>query len=217
MIELSPKQFQSTISSFRHIVFDFDGVIKDSLEAKAEAFCSLFPNSPETLHESIRNHHYSHGGVSRYKKLPIYCNLAGITPTPELINQFTRDLERLMINRVVDSPWVPGALQLITNASVHHNLYILSATPQREIEAITNRLQIGHYFTQIIGSPADKTDYLKRLSHRYPGQNSICFIGDSYSDASASFGANIPFIFRRHTKNLMTSLDCYVVPNLVSG
>ena len=43
---------------------DFDGVIKDSVKAKTEAFHELFKNCEDNLVEKIKFHHTQNGGLS---------------------------------------------------------------------------------------------------------------------------------------------------------
>ena len=59
------------------IFWDFDGVIKDSVSVKADAFEQLF--SPFGIElAKVRKHHEKNGGISRYEKIPIYLNWASV-------------------------------------------------------------------------------------------------------------------------------------------
>ena len=51
------------------IVFDLDGVILESLEAKTDAFSELYNEYGENIVSKVRNYHLQNGGVSRFKKL----------------------------------------------------------------------------------------------------------------------------------------------------
>ena len=53
--------------TLKAIIFDFDGVICESVEAKTEAFRKVFLDYPEHLDEIIA-YHMTQGGVSRYIK-----------------------------------------------------------------------------------------------------------------------------------------------------
>ena len=49
------------------VIFDFDGVIVESLDVKADAFRSLFADHPEHVDQIVRLHR-ENLGVSRYEK-----------------------------------------------------------------------------------------------------------------------------------------------------
>jgi len=49
------------------IIFDFDGVILESVGVKKEAFRRLFQYYPEKVDEIV-NYHMQQGGLSRYRK-----------------------------------------------------------------------------------------------------------------------------------------------------
>ena len=54
--------------NIKSIIFDFDGVILDSLEAKSEAFEELYADYGTSIVKKVRKYHLSNGGVSRQKK-----------------------------------------------------------------------------------------------------------------------------------------------------
>ena len=58
----------------RNIIFDFDGVILESVDIKTQAFAELFSEYPDHL-EDIIKHHKNNSGVSRYEKIKYYLNL----------------------------------------------------------------------------------------------------------------------------------------------
>ena len=60
----------SIINNYEIIFWDFDGVIKESLNAKSEAFKFLFKEESNEVKNFIENHHKNNGGISRYEKMP---------------------------------------------------------------------------------------------------------------------------------------------------
>ena len=63
------------IKKYNLIIFDFDGVIKNSLEVKSKAFERLFESYGKLITKKIKAHHKKNEGLSRYKKIPIYLSL----------------------------------------------------------------------------------------------------------------------------------------------
>ena len=61
-------------NQIKAIVFDFDGVIVDSVPIKTEAFRELYwPYGEEVVHK-VAEHHIKNGGLPRSKKFKIYHN-----------------------------------------------------------------------------------------------------------------------------------------------
>ena len=63
--------------SAKAIFWDFDGVIKDSVSLKSDAFSELFSSSDKAVVNKINEHHELNGGVSRYEKIPLYLEWSG--------------------------------------------------------------------------------------------------------------------------------------------
>ena len=68
------------MTNYKILFWDFDGVIKDSVEVKTQAFFQLFEPFGELVAEKVRKHHEAHGGMSRFDKFPIYLQWAGLEP-----------------------------------------------------------------------------------------------------------------------------------------
>ena len=54
------------------IIFDFDGVILDSVDVKTRAFESIYLPYGQEIAAEVVAHHEAHGGVSRYQKFRLY-------------------------------------------------------------------------------------------------------------------------------------------------
>ena len=91
------------------IFWDFDGVIKESLEVKSNAFFKLFEKFGHDIALKVRSHHEDNSGVSRYEKLPVYLSWAGKKPTENLISEYSVKLSKLVKQDVIESKWVPLA------------------------------------------------------------------------------------------------------------
>ena len=52
----------------RNIIFDFDGVISESVGVKADGFAMIYKEYGTNIVDKVLNHHYANGGVSRYEK-----------------------------------------------------------------------------------------------------------------------------------------------------
>lgn len=184
------------------VILDFDGVIKESLDAKAEAFCSLFDTAdPQALHE-IREHHLRNGGISRQVKIPIYMQIAGLGVEQQSVEEKLDELSSIIVENVLNSNWVPGAREYLCTNPFNQNLYVASATPGKELELICKRSRIFEYFTEIYGSENSKKDSCRTILEREKCNPGDCvFIGDSLSDYLPAMELRVPFILRRHMHN----------------
>lgn len=92
---------------------DADGVIKDSVSVKSDAFELLFLPFGDKVAKKVKKHHEENGGMSRYDKLPIYLNWAGEDSSKELICKFEQKFYQLVKKQVIKSPWVVGVLEYL--------------------------------------------------------------------------------------------------------
>ena len=67
-----PHKTKAIIKCASIVFWDFDGVIKDSVEVKAAAFERLFLPYGAEIARRVRQHHEAHGGMSRFDKVPLY-------------------------------------------------------------------------------------------------------------------------------------------------
>ncbi|WP_071961579.1 HAD hydrolase-like protein [Synechococcus sp. RS9916] len=184
---------RASIDNYDTFVFDFDGVIKDSVPAKSKAFSLLFSSYPSVLPRIVA-HHLANGGISRDYKLPLYMSWCGIDPSDINVSTYTSSFSSIVSSLVINSPFVLGIYNYLEFLSSNSKrLYILSATPQQEIIDISLALQLTQYFStkNIYGHPATKSSILQRLSLTSP----VLFFGDSLSDFQSSIDSNVDFVF----------------------
>ena len=208
------------IKKAKTIFWDFDGVIKDSVSVKSDAFEELFLPFGSDVAKKIRMHHEDNGGMSRYDKLPIYLNLAGEKNSTDSISKYEKQFSKLVMNRVINSPWVEGVLEYIKTNYKAQKFFLITATPQKEIEEILKKLQISKYFKKVIGSPTNKKDAIKIiLSNENINLDDSIMIGDSCSDYEAAKENNVFFVFRKTdlNKKLQKKLKCQMIENFIDG
>ena len=54
------------------IIFDFDGVIVESVKVKSNAFSELYKQFGKDVVQKVIRHHEANGGVSRFEKIKYY-------------------------------------------------------------------------------------------------------------------------------------------------
>jgi len=194
------------------VFWDFDGVIKDSIDAKSKAFEELFSDYGENLVNRIRLHHQKNSGVSRYQKIPLYLSWVDANVTDERIEEYVAKFSKAVKQSVISSPWVPGVWGYI-KANFKRQVYVIvTATPQDEIEEILDRLQLRLFFHEVYGSPIDKSNVIRDflISHDYCPEKTLV-VGDSKTDFIAAKNNSVPFLLRPHKYNRDLQFECRVL------
>jgi phosphoglycolate phosphatase-like HAD superfamily hydrolase len=194
------------LDKYKIVFWDFDGVIKESVEVKTKAFQELFCSFGDELIKKITIHHINNGGMSRFKKIPIYLEFAGIKPTDNIIKEYCDLFSVLVEDSVINSNWVPGVHQIICSCKNEGQHFVLvTATPQEEIERILFRLKIINNFSNIFGSPVTKSDAINSSLKLYNVRpKDAIMIGDSIADLEASQNAGTDFLLRRTPENIVS-------------
>lgn len=192
----------------RVVFWDFDGVIKESVAVKADAFHALFLPHGREIAERVRAHHLAHGGVSRYEKLPVYLEWAGHPAGEDLVAEYARRYSQLVENAVVAADWVPGAREALSARRDGQSFVLVSATPESELRRILERLDILDRFEAVIGSPMPKHLGIQAFLDRLGVEPvSALLIGDSPEDRGAAEKCGIAFLLRRTPENRRTMPD----------
>ena len=196
------------IKSARVIFWDFDGVIKDSVPVKTEAFRKLFSSFGTGIVEKVVEHHLENGGVSRYKKISHYFKAyLKKNISQEELDHYSNKFSKLVVNEVINSPWIAGVELFLRGNEYNQDFILVTGTPQDEIEIILKHLNLTELFISIHGSPKEKTQMVSDSLKKYNYKRSDCIlIGDSSTDLNAAYENNINFIFRG-SKNISNTFN----------
>mgnify|MGYP006087869139 CR=1 FL=1 len=201
------------------IFWDFDGVIKDSLEVKASAFENLFLEYDQTILKQIKKHHLEFSGISRFEKIPIYLDFVGITPTKINIEKYIDKFSTLVKQSVIDSPWIPGVTDYIKSNYKSKQFIIITAAPKFEIDEILMELGLTNFFLDVYGAPISKTKAITLAIEKfqYDSKKTI-MIGDSMSDYKAALKNNVSFVLKQTEFNiaLQKDLNCLMLRDFIN-
>lgn len=198
------------------VLWDFDGVIKDSVDVKTRAFVALFMPFGARIAEQVRAHHEAHGGMSRFEKIPRYLAMAGEIPTEDRVASLCAEFGTRVVDEVIRAPWVPGVESYLRSNPRSQRFALISATPQDELFVILDRLDLRSNFDIVHGAPTTKADGVADSLGRFRLRGSDCaFVGDALSDQTAAAAHGVPFILRRHEANTSVFRD-YQGPALTS-
>ena len=96
------------IKKSKSIIWDFDGVIKDSVDLKGEAFKKLFDDQKIYIKNKIYQHHNANGGLSRFKKLEKYLDWSSHENTIKNLNLFAKKFSDLIVKEVINANYIEG-------------------------------------------------------------------------------------------------------------
>ena len=180
----------------RAIIFDFDGVILDSVDIKTKAFARLFEDhGPEVARQAVE-HHLTHCGVSRFRKFEhIYEHILHRPMPKGESERLGERFSELVFDEVVKAAWIPGAPEFLAQHSARYRCFIASGTPQDELERIVRLRDLEKYFTGVFGSPATKEQITRRIFQEHGLQNNeTVFVGDAMTDFDAATACEVRFV-----------------------
>lgn len=178
-----------TYKNIKNIIFDFDGVILDSLDCKTEAFYQMYIPFGENIANKVKQYHILHGGVSRFEKFKIWHKeYLDVDLTENEIEELAEQFSELVFEKVINSDPIPGAIEFIKQHSKDFNFFIISGTPDDEIKKISDSIGISEDFKEILGSPKNKKEWCTYLKSEYDDikSSNTLFLGDAKSDYEAA-------------------------------
>ena len=189
---------ENITSSVHAIAFDFDGVLAESVEVKTCAYTLLFAEEEGEAINQFIDYHIKNGGVSRFEKIRVfYKDILQRPLSDKRFQELALRFSSLVVDKVVAAPWVEGAREFLNKHEKQYNFFIVSGTPEDELNEIVRRRGMDHYFDAVRGSPKDKVTLLSEIIEEYnlkPGK--MMFVGDAETDWNAAKKLGLPFLWR---------------------
>ncbi len=178
------------------IFFDFDGVIVDSVELKVEAFRDMYKDYGPDVVDAVEAYQRYHGGMARrYKFIHFEEEILGRKRDDASIEKLCQTYSDLVEEKVVNTAYLPGALEFLEAYSSEIPFFIISGTPEPELQRITNRRNITAHFSEVRGSPISKDDAIRHFLSVGPFQPPrTVMVGDAITDHDAAKVTNVPFV-----------------------
>jgi len=180
------------------IVFDFDGVLVESVDVKTRAFAALYAEYGDRIVQQVVDHHLEHGGVSRFEKFRYYQEvLLGKILTKEKEVHLGDRFSEYVEDAVVESAYVLGAYEFLENNYRSTPLFVASGTPDQELKRIISRRNMNHYFVSVHGSPAKKGAIIGEILTTHGlNPDRVLMVGDAIADYEGASVAGVKFIGR---------------------
>jgi phosphoglycolate phosphatase-like HAD superfamily hydrolase len=191
------------------ILWDFDGVIAESVDVKGEAFREMYLKYGVDIADKVLAHHMENGGVSRYDKFKEWHEIfLGKALTKDEIDTLANEFSNLVVDKVIAAPLIPGILDFLKANHNSINFYVISATPDKEIKEIVKKMNLSSYFKGVMGSPTSKSQWVDKLRQDIEmNSETTLFVGDSTSDYKAATVSKLKFVLREVEYNKETFKD----------
>jgi len=178
------------------ILWDFDGVILDSMKIRTEGFLAIFSKFEKSKINQLINYHLENGGLSRYIKIKYFFEEIQLESIDQkTILSYADKFSIIMREKLTDkNNLIKDTVEFIKFNHESYKFHIVSGSDQEELQYLCKELGITEYFESIHGSPTPKTELVANVIrlNTYV-KNKVCLIGDSINDYNAAKENNISF------------------------
>jgi phosphoglycolate phosphatase-like HAD superfamily hydrolase len=185
------------------LALDFDGTLVESNNIKDSAFETIFCEWPEHTGTMMR-WHLTHDSIERGEKFRYFVEeVLALPGQNDLIEKLSSRFGQLTQEAIIECPYVKGAHEFLEYIRNRVSVYLVSATPQLDLDQIIKARGLGGYFKDLYGAPISKIETLKQIMlSENVSVNEILFVGDSPEDQQAAKFLGIRFIGRQSDRKL---------------
>ncbi len=180
----------------RVIIFDFDGVIIDSLPVRELGFKKILEGYEKEEVDQLIEYHRANGGLSRFVKIRYFFEeILGQTVDGKTIDEYADAFSKIMRKELVDQEYlIRDTVEFIECYSDNIDMHIVSGSEENELRYLCEKLGIEQLFKSIQGSPTTKTEIITGLMKTFGyGKSEVILIGDSINDYHAAEAHGIAF------------------------
>jgi len=181
----------------RAVVFDFDGVILESMDLKVRVFRDLF-GAPPDAQERIARLYVAMGGMPIAVQLGrVYDEILGRPLSDADGDRLDREFRRRVDEGIAQCPFVPGMPAFLERRAPEHELFVVSGVPEEDLRAQVRDRGLTHLFRDVRGAPVAKPAHLAELlAARDWARHEVVFVGDARYDWQAAAENGVAFIGR---------------------
>lgn len=183
-------------TKYHIILWDFDGVIMDSMPIRDIGFEEVLKEYPKEQVARLLKFHREQAGLSRFVKFRhFFKEIRKETVSEEQIQELANRFSKIMLDNLINPEYlIEESLNYIKENFQNQKFHIVSGSDEKELNKICAGLSIYSYFKTIEGSPTPKNKLVADIIKRYKYENKdICLIGDSINDLEAAKVNNINF------------------------
>lgn len=209
---------EKSVRSIHLVVCDCDGVLLDTVSAKIEAFRHWVPEAHRDKRKNFIDHIMDGFGESRTHHIAyFYREILQEEPTPAFL-----DAEKVRFTDICEplcaaASWIEGSREFL-EACVEANVrrYVLSGTPQKQLENMLASSGGIDLVNTVVGSPPGKGESLERIlaETSIPADKTV-FIGDANADQVAAMRVGAHFVYLPSKANRPKAFVATEVKNLL--
>jgi len=178
------------------ILWDFDGVILDSMKIKGDGFLELFKEFAKKDIEKLYKFHFDNGGVSRFEKIRyFYSGILHQDIREEEVLKLAEEFGDIINKKLFDkNNLIEDSVSFIKANYTKYDFHIVSGAEHDELNEICRYFELSKYFITINGSPLKKEILIKNIfdNYMYKKEETI-LIGDAMTDYNAALKNGIKF------------------------
>ena len=181
----------------KNILWDFDGVILDSMPIRDWGFREIFKNFDKKDVDALLVYHNLNSGLSRYVKIRyFYEKILGKEISDDKVLEYAGNFSTLMKQELTNmANLIQDSVSFIKDNFKKYKFHLVSGSDQTELRFLCEKLGISQYFLSIHGSPIPKKELVSNLLKQENYQiTETCLIGDSINDKEAAEHNDITFI-----------------------
>lgn len=198
------------------IIYDFDGVICDSVHIKTNAFVELYNQFSIAVQNDVKQYHLQNGGISRLEKIKYFQSvILGLPTSEESVQIMANRFADLVKEKVIASPYIIGVKEFLEKHAIDCLQFICTGTPQYEITEIVKSRGINNLFKSVYGSPKSKTQIIRQILNETKSTPDDCiFFGDAMTDYEAAIECKIKFVGIKN-ENTIFPPNTFVIDNFL--
>lgn len=202
------------MDKFKIILWDFDGVIMDSMPIRGKGFEEVLKEYPTEQVAQLMQFHEQNGGLSRYVKFRYFFEeIRKESITEEQVLALAESFSKIMFQLLLDEKLlIADSVNFIKENYSDYEMHIVSGSDGEELRAICEGLKLAPYFKTINGSPTPKKELVAGLiDYNKYNREEIVLIGDSINDFDAAVENRISFVGYNNTN--LKSISSFYIDN----
>ncbi len=190
MIFRSKKKILKYIQKKKLFIFDFDGVIVDSVKIKDRIFYEIFQDDSLSIAKNSYIFHKKNQGKNRYYKID------------HILNKYLKDkiikkkfyykkFKKIYLSKSKKIKIVPN-FKIFLKKNINKTFLINSAAPKLEINKILKKNNLKYLISKIYGGESKKEDNFNHIFSNFNKEDALYF-GDLDNDINLANKFNIDF------------------------
>lgn len=178
------------------ILWDFDGVIIDSMPVRTDGFAKVLSEYPNEQVEELLEYHKLNGGKSRFVKFRYFFEIIrSESISEENVLSYADKFSSIMVELLTNKEFlIKETVEFIRS---HYNeipMHVVSGSEENELRFLCRELGLESFFKTISGSPTEKSVLVSNVICEFNyNKSEVVLIGDSINDYDAATSNGIDF------------------------